>query len=283
MTAERPRRVLVGFDGSPDAAVAIELAARLLPDATATVAHLWTPPFAVAELRSRVSRRTRTLEEMTAVLEREAQADAERLARTGATLAAASGWTAEPLVRRSLGGVGLELAAIAEELEPAVLVVGSRGLTGVRAALGSVSDAAVHASPVPVLVVPRFVLTEEREAIGAGPALVGDDNSRGARRALHAAAELFGARERIAAFVGEADDAPPPPAGARTEVLGLPGASDDARAVADALMRHAHDAGCAVIAVGSRGRSGLRGMLLGSVTTALLRHADRPVLVVPAP
>jgi nucleotide-binding universal stress UspA family protein len=39
-----------------------------------------------------------------------------------------------------------------------------------------------------------------------------------------------------------------------------------------------HDA--ALIAVGSRGRGALKSALLGSVTAALLRISDRPVLVV---
>ena len=284
MNTESPdrRRVLVGFDGSPDAAGAIELTAQLLPGRTAVIAHLWAPPYARPELRSRVSRRAGSVKEMIELLEREALAEAERVAAEGVTLAAAAGWRAEPLVRRSLGGVGLELAALAEELVPAVLVIGSRGLTGVRAVLGSVSDEAVHASPVPVLVVPRFILTAEREAAGSGPVLVGHDGSAGAARALDAAASLLGERERIAAFVGEEDAAPAAPEGARTAVLAPLGVSENARAIADALVRHAQEAGAAVIVVGSRGRSAIREILLGSVAIAVLHHADRPVMVVPA-
>jgi nucleotide-binding universal stress UspA family protein len=176
----------------------------------------------------------------------------------------------------------LELAALAEERMPAALVVGSRGLSGVRAVLGSVSDEAVHASPAPILVVPRFILTTERDVAASGAVLVGDDNSAGARRALHVVADLLGDRERIAAFVGAEDDAPPAPDGARAAVLAPVGVSDNARAIADALVRHAQAEGAALIVVGSRGRSAVREILLGSVAMAVLHHTDRPVLVVPA-
>jgi hypothetical protein len=38
-------RLLVGFDGSRDATAAIEYGALLFPDAQATIAHIWMPPF----------------------------------------------------------------------------------------------------------------------------------------------------------------------------------------------------------------------------------------------
>jgi nucleotide-binding universal stress UspA family protein len=40
------------------------------------------------------------------------------------------------------------------------------------------------------------------------------------------------------------------------------------------------DAGAIVL--GTRGRSGIKSLLLGSVSNAVLQHADRPVLVVPS-
>jgi nucleotide-binding universal stress UspA family protein len=138
--------------------------------------------------------------------------------------------------------------------------VGSRGLTGVRAVLGSVSDQLVHAAPVPVLVVPRFMLTAERDAAASGPLLVGDDGSEGAARALTGAVRLFGEREAIQSTADE---------------------SPAARTVADRLVRRAQEVGAAAIVVGSRGRSAAREILLGSVAMSVLHHADRPVLVVP--
>jgi nucleotide-binding universal stress UspA family protein len=42
-----------------------------------------------------------------------------------------------------------------------------------------------------------------------------------------------------------------------------------------------HDA--ATIVMGSRGLTGLRSMLLGSVSNAVVHHADRPTLVIRQP
>ena len=39
----------------------------------------------------------------------------------------------------------------------------------------------------------------------------------------------------------------------------------------------------ATIVMGSRGLTGLRAMLLGSVSSAVVHHADRPTLVIPRP
>jgi nucleotide-binding universal stress UspA family protein len=132
MTAEASdtdrSHVLAGYDGSPGAANAVEIGARLLPGYAAQVVHLWAPPFASAELRHRLARRASNLDELAALLEREGAAEAERVAADGVALARAAGWQAEPLAKRSYGGEGLELARLAEQLRPTAVVVGSPGL-----------------------------------------------------------------------------------------------------------------------------------------------------------
>jgi nucleotide-binding universal stress UspA family protein len=125
------RRVaLVALDGSPAAAEAIDIGARLLPALTARIAYVWTPPFASAEVRGRLLRRAGNLSELIALVEREGASEAERLAADGVTLARAAGWAAEPLIHRSYAGEGLELARLAEREDVTALVLGSRGLSG---------------------------------------------------------------------------------------------------------------------------------------------------------
>jgi nucleotide-binding universal stress UspA family protein len=275
--------VLAGYDGSSAAANAVEIGARLMPEAAAHVVYLWAPSFASAELRRRLARDAASLDELITLLEREGAAEAERVAAGGVALARAAGWRAEPLARRSYGGDGLELAQLAEELRPAAVVVGSRGLSGVRAVLGSVSDMVVHYSPAPVLVLPHPLLAEAHQAAAAGPVVVGFDGSDGARGALAAAASLFPARELIAVVVadGSASVAGAEAAGAETVVLGADRPARGARAVADALAGFAAERGAGLLVVGSRGRAAWREILLGSVAMAVLHQAERPVLTVP--
>jgi nucleotide-binding universal stress UspA family protein len=55
----------------------------------------------------------------------------------------------------------------------------------------------------------------------------------------------------------------------------------DERSIADTLIHLAEDRGADVIVVGAHGRSRLEEMLMGSTSRGLVRHAGRPVLVVP--
>ena len=282
-------RVLIGYDGSLAAGAAIDAGARLFPRTRAWIAHVWTPPFASTSLRHRLWSGTANINEFVAALEREGRREATRLADTGVTLAAAVGWEAEPLVVRSYGGEGLQLAELAEQENADVLLIGSRGLGGARAVLGSASDLAVHYSTRPVLVVPHPLLMDEYAALGEGSVLVADDGSAGAEAALAEAIRLFPSRELARVTVDEghtthdSDTAPPAEQTPVTRLQVPRGHGAAGRAVAGALSASARSRGAAVIVVGSRGRSALQEMLLGSVAMATLHHAHRPVLVVPPP
>lgn len=53
--------------------------------------------------------------------------------------------------------------------------------------------------------------------------------------------------------------------------------------VADAVLHEASRVEAQAIVMGSRGLTGLKSAFLGSVSSAVLHHADRPVVVVPSP
>lgn len=282
-TGVRTLRVLVGYDGSPSAVNAIEAAATLLPSAKASILHLWEPPFTSPELRQRLAGRAADLESLGELLETEGHAEARRLAGNGVKLARATGWQAEPLVKRTFGGDGYQFARTAEEQEADLVVVGSRGLGGMRASLGSVSELVVQVSPVPVLVVPYPLTTVEWDAAASGPVMVGTDGSPGAERAAATGATLFPDRRRLVVAVAEPGDGPGPTAPDGAELITVPcsGRPGSARATAATLAEVAARRGAAVLAVGSRGRSASRELLVGHVSRALLHCAHRPVLVVP--
>jgi nucleotide-binding universal stress UspA family protein len=53
--------------------------------------------------------------------------------------------------------------------------------------------------------------------------------------------------------------------------------------VADAILNEATTIGGLAIVCGSRGYSGIKSLMLGSVSSHILQHADVPVVVVPSP
>ncbi|MGX1616052.1 universal stress protein [Micromonospora chalcea] len=275
---------MVGYDGSPAASAAIEAGALLFPGAHAWIGHLWTPPFASEELRKRLWTGKRNINAFVEAIEREGGREADRLTSVGVMLARAAGWDAEPLVCRSYGGEGLRLAELADEKQTDVLLLGSRGLGGARAVLGSVSDMAVHYSPRPVLVVPHPLLTDEHDALAAGPVVVGWDASAGAEAALDSTRRLFPERNVVLVAVdGDEGETPTPDTagGQVTTVRVSAGRGAQGRAVAEALAAVATEHKASAVVVGSRGRTAMRKILLGSVAMATLHRAHRPVMVVP--
>src|ERR1700722_4137417 len=53
--------------------------------------------------------------------------------------------------------------------------------------------------------------------------------------------------------------------------------------IADAILGEADALGATAILMGSRGLTGVKSLLLGSVSHAVIPHADRTVIVVPSP
>lgn len=288
--------VLIAYDGTPPSVAAIELGAMLLPSARATVLHLWTPPFASEPLRRRLRERARTAEQLVELLEQEGSTEAQRLVGTGGILAEAAGWTSDLLVKRTFGGDGIRFAAVAEQQRPDLVLIGSRGLSGIEAALTSFTELVLHHSTVPVLVVPFPLLSDDRALVASGRVVVGWDGSAGAERALRGAASAFPGRDVVALTV----DGPGTAAGDRSaqRIDSLAGqlGRDIGRTVspittrtsvrpavgtARELIVAARRQRAGVIVVGSRGRSTWRETFLGSTALEVLHHADLPVLVVP--
>ena len=79
---------------------------------------------------------------------------AERIAGEGAELARSLGLEAQPLAMPDGGDVATTILDVAREHDAAAIVVGSRGLNGLRARLeGSTSKGVVKHASCPVLIV----------------------------------------------------------------------------------------------------------------------------------
>jgi nucleotide-binding universal stress UspA family protein len=52
--------------------------------------------------------------------------------------------------------------------------------------------------------------------------------------------------------------------------------------IAETIMEEARTQSASLIVIGTRGLTGVKSMVLGSVSHAVLQHADRPVMIVPS-
>jgi|SRR5215207_9242044 len=156
MAAEAP--VLIAYDGSDTARLAIDRAAALFPARAAVVLTIWEPGLAYASTGpgAAVGEEIGGGIDFAAgrELERAAAEHADRVAAEGAGLARAAGLQAEPQALADTTATGEAIAARAAEVGAAAIVVGSRGLGGLRARLeGSTSAAVLKHAACPVLVV----------------------------------------------------------------------------------------------------------------------------------
>jgi nucleotide-binding universal stress UspA family protein len=187
-----------------------------------------------------------------------------------------------------LGDPVVELCRLAAEEDALALVVGRRGRSSASAALlGTVSGRLIADATVPVIVGPE---ANGPPRLGGGGIVCGVDGSAHARRAVLAAAPLAERLDARLTLVAADDpvgggpcaevlaDAARTAAGvADVEIALVPTVGDAAHQIARVAAERAAD----LVAVGPRGRGPWRAAVLGSVTTALMRLAACPVLVVP--
>ena len=290
-------RILLATNGSEDAALAGRAAADLSDKTVADlhVVHVWTdvvPPPAYPGL---------SLDNYSHLAKEEAM----RLLRREAWNARIAGGRVAGQHLRE-GQPAEEIIAISEELDADLVVVGSRRAGRVKRLItGSVSEGVVHRATCPVLVV-----CGGEGAWPVGRVVVADDGSGPARRAGDLAAEIA-SLSGAEVVVVRAYEHPPEPVGGWS--------GQDRRELDEALLRNRRDlkkraeqleeivrcrpktrlikskAAPAINSVtekgegertlsatGSRGLGAPKRVLLGSVSTAVLRGADGPVLVVPS-
>jgi nucleotide-binding universal stress UspA family protein len=148
-TADGP--LVLCYEGSEDAKHAIEHAGSVLGGRDALVVTVWQPTPALGSSAS--AGPTDSTSDFVEV-DRAAADLGERVARDGVRIAQRAGLHAKPVAVEVTGPVWKTILDIADRHDAAIIVMGSRGLTGLRPLLlGSVSSAIVHHADRPTLVI----------------------------------------------------------------------------------------------------------------------------------
>jgi nucleotide-binding universal stress UspA family protein len=142
-----PTRILLATDGSEEAELAalraVDLAQRT--DSELHVGHVGVVPIFLKSYPGTLGYYDKLYEQIEEKSRELLRKQTWRVKALGGTVAGA---------HLRMGEVDLEIVALAEELQAGLIVIGSRGLGGVRRALmGSVSDSVVRHAHCPVLVV----------------------------------------------------------------------------------------------------------------------------------
>jgi nucleotide-binding universal stress UspA family protein len=171
--------ILICYDGSPDARAAVDHAGRLMAGSEATVLVVWET---ILETMTRSGSLGMGFgmvgpygdqDDADAATEKAAQATADE----GVQRAIDAGLTGRPLTARRSEDIAAVVLGAARDVDADVIVLGTRGLSGVKSLmLGSVSHAVVHRADRAVLVVPSPAVIEGRQRwaehvrVGAGVA-----------------------------------------------------------------------------------------------------------------
>ena len=285
------RKVLLATDGSKDAALAARAAADVCEGTGAElhVVHVW---FNVPTARLRPFMRSELKKLGNKLLEE----GVKRVEEAGGRLSDAH------LVE---GRAADEILDLAEQIGTDLVVIGSRGLGPVgRISLGSVSEAVIHHSRCPVL-----VLRGGEDAWPPERVIFGDDGSEASRAATDLGASLCARHGARAVLLHAYPRLPKVDAEGREfnprivddelrrgekallersrELEGRLGSRPKARLVvgeaAACLLEAAEEEAPerTLLAVGSRGLGAVGRMRLGSVSTKVVHAVKGPVLVHP--
>ncbi len=157
MSTPDVRPVLVAYDASEEAQTALREAVALFGQRPLIVASVWEAGLGAMTMSPAVGEpgigRMPDPEEVAAIDDAQS-GHASEVAEAGARLARELGATAEALSIPDSANIARTLVEIADERDARAIVVGSRGLGGIKArVLGSTSRKLLHDTHRPVLVV----------------------------------------------------------------------------------------------------------------------------------
>jgi nucleotide-binding universal stress UspA family protein len=152
--------ILIAYDGSVDAEAAIERAAKLLRDEQAIVLTVWER---IVDVLTRTGSVFALSDVDYEAADRGSEEQARSRADEGVQRATKAGLKARAEVRARENSVAGSILAAAEEAEADAILMGTRGLTGLKSVLlGSVSHAVLQHADRAVIVVPSPEVAAER-------------------------------------------------------------------------------------------------------------------------
>ena len=301
-----PTKILLATDGSEEAALAARTAVDIAQKTDSelhvvyvgsSLEYVGMGPPQIADIPAPAQ------EQLSAEARELLDAEVEQVKAAGGTVAQA---------HLGIGAPGREIVELAEKLNVGLIVIGSRGRGGIRRALmGGVSDSVVRHAHCPVLVVRggesgRAVLLSKKILLatdGSEDAVLAARTAAGLAQKMGSELHAVYVRPRIVPhhpgyYVGpeveeHAQQKEQKMLDAEAQTL-LDAQAEEVRAaggnVARAHLRVgrsdeeiialAEEIGAGLIAMGSRGRGGIRRTLMGSVSDSVVRHAHCPVMVV---
>jgi nucleotide-binding universal stress UspA family protein len=155
--------ILLCYDGSADAQAAVDRAGLLMAGSDATVLVIWETIVETMSRHGSVGMGMIGFSGDDGAGDAAIEQAAVDTAADGVQRAAAAGLAAQPRVVNREDDIAAVILAEAAALDAGVIVVGTRGLGGVKSLmLGSVSHAVLHHTDRAVLVVPSPTLAEQR-------------------------------------------------------------------------------------------------------------------------
>ncbi len=152
--------ILICYDGSPDSQGAIDTAGELFGGGSVTVLTIWK---GFSEVLTRAGAGLAAAPLDFEDIDAASEARAQELAEDGAVRARAAGLDARPLTVESRATIWETILEQADRTHADAIMLGTRGLTGVRSLLvGSVSHAVLQHSDRPVIIVPGARIARRR-------------------------------------------------------------------------------------------------------------------------
>ncbi len=257
--------IVAGTDGSATARLAVDKAAELAQALGAPV-HVVCVPGAIAghEWPQRI-----TAQQIVAEV-------GERLRGRGITV--------ETHLPKDEGDAGLALAAVAEQVQARMIVVGNKGMTGIRRLLGSLPDRVSHTARCDVLIVPTQ--SGSTRGFRGGSIVVGTDGSSGSTKAVNEAIDLSKALDGELHLVSMSKPADSPESS--LEAAAAAAAKQGVNATthtldgdpADALLEVAKQHDAALIVVGNKGMHADNRERFGNVADKISHKGMAGVLIV---